>query len=195
MVGSNVCIRRAAPSRERGSKQGNVGPVRRRKGGRSLTGARIETPMSAHPSVHSAAAPSRERGSKRSRAGADQSDDRPLPHGSADRNSNQVVEARLKLGRSLTGARIETPRIEGPGRCCPSRSLTGARIETTPPRRSPRCDRAAPSRERGSKPLPHRALVGLDGPLPHGSADRNMPSQTCLRPSSGRSLTGARIET
>ena len=74
------------------------------------------------------------------------------------------------------------------------RSLTGARIETTTCRRTARCSRVAPSRERGSKQfaeyetaqIERRSLTGarietfetagsrvLQGSLPHGSADRN----------------------
>ena len=142
-------------------------------GGRSLTGARIETGTWATDNTRALVAPSRERGSKQGgNAAPERRRDvapsrergsklpnilRPdvvhgsLPHGSADRNRT-YEDACVFYG---------------------CRSLTGARIETTMPARSCRGSAVAPSRERGSKQR-----------SPH--ARRRRPC---------RSLTGARIET
>ena len=229
-------------------------------GGRSLTGARIETRPIGGPSHGRAVAPSRERGSKQllqargherlrslPHGSADRNYDigiaiyrhpQSLPHGSADRNSSaskihlstagrsltgariETGTARLQIrpypGRSLTGARIETatpalalcaalslphgsadrnPDDLAARRQLAGRSLTGARIETHPPRSSRRRLRVAPSRERGSKPG-HDGGRAADGrSLPHGSADRNSETRRCRNGRECRSLTGARIET
>ena len=141
---------------------------------------------------------------------------RSLPHGSADRNVfaggkpviDRVAPSRERGskreehgddpgggGRSLTGARIETPTARIWTSRWGGRSLTGARIETWRRAATGRRSRVAPSRERGSKreisiglaTTYRRSLTGariethcMDGTagprgsLPHGSADRNV---------------------
>ena len=80
-------------------------------GGRSLTGARIETSREAMASASRRVAPSRERGSKRAVARDRREAPLSLPHGSADRNHLSGDEVRVFPRRSLTGARIETRRL------------------------------------------------------------------------------------
>ena len=205
-----------APSRECGSKRGlcrrrRVSTRRSLTGvriettgaagaagaapGRSLTGVRIETGRSRRAAPRPGVAPSRECGSKQKCLGDALLRAGSLPHGSADRNSQQNKLHNGYASRSLTGARIETSRLRArrglAGRSlphgsadrnrllagwsgpCAGRSLTGARIETRSARRAARWCWVAPSRERGSK-----QSIGNDGhhgarSLPHGSADRN----------------------
>ena len=120
-------------------------------GGRSLTGARIETDASSPIRRATGVAPSRERGSKHRETAGRRIRATSLPHGSADRNRDGDVRAEPRHGRSLTGARIETApwsrcRTASPvapsrergskhreipaEQVRPRRSLTGARIET-----------------------------------------------------------------
>src|SRR5690606_29141203 len=126
--------------------------VANRRGGRSLTGARIESLMPARSVTPRKVAPSRERGSKRIRIDLRARRARVAP--SRERGSKPRCAAAVDCtkGRSLTGARIETRRTPATDRLRWSlphgsadrnanrlrlafagrrRSLTGARIETS----------------------------------------------------------------
>src|SRR5690606_37678431 len=97
-----------------------------------------------------------------------------LPHGSADRNDG-MGDVPAAVGTSLPHGSADR-NANGKSLCRaknPSRSLTGARIETT------LTGRTAGARES----------------LPHGSADRNVAASGGTGTFTGRSLTGARIET
>ena len=75
------------------------------------------------------------------------------------------------------------------------RSLTGAWIETRGRSTASSRRSVAPSRERGSKPVPGRDEGHRRLSLPHGSVDRNFGQLVAVQPGAGRSLTGAWIET
>ncbi len=84
-------ITRVSPGRKslpHGSADRNYGKPKSYliAGGRSLTGARIETASSAGAHASRSVAPSRERGSKQRMTKEDKFCSRSLPHGSADRN-------------------------------------------------------------------------------------------------------------
>ena len=98
-------------------------------GGRSLTGARIETDDHGATSSNSPVAPSRERGSKQRGALAGLEAGGSLPHGSEDRNTNCVA--------SLKGGLVAPSRERGSKRVALGRVVVDQLV--------------APSRERGSK--------------------------------------------
>ena len=185
---------KVAPSRERGSKRHGCNSQRHshrslphgsadrnsegamvatRTGGRSLTGARIETQKARWLRPEQVVAPSRERGSKQRPLHLGSHHDGSLPHGSADRNGT-VNRSNPSLRRSLPHGSADRNCGEWCSRRVGRRrSLTGARIETGRCRGRRTCPRVAPSRERGSK----RGLIDYGvhtvASLPHGSADRN----------------------
>ena len=142
--------------------------------GRSLTGARIETSTRSRYRPRAWVAPSRERGSKHQPRSSPGFARQSLPHGSADRNKGCMKVAAPGPGRSLTGARIETPAGPAPGGRPGGRSLTGARIETF-------------AKSRRISTTAGRSLTGAR------IETLTWPGSGAAAP--GRSLTGARIET
>ena len=164
--------------------------------GRSLTGAWIETRTRRAPGPGAIVAPSRGRGSK------------PLAGPLSPRGEYG--------GRSLTGAWIETATsadMRSSNRSLPHGGVDRNAVMTP----AAMLLAVAPSRGRGSKPtngrpiaahdtsLPHGGVdrnpdqnnsppIGVTS-LPHGGADRNRRESPISRTSSGRSLTGAWIET
>ena len=167
---------RVAPSRERGSKQPEqpIAPACRL--GRSLTGARIETPC--HPELFPgrAVAPSRERGSKQPAHEGHQPEQRVAPSRERGSKRRDGHDRRCQRG-SLPHGSADRNLTRGDGfGVAACRSLTGARIETCSCARSARSAPVAPSRERGSKPPLRRRGPRLPASLPHGSADRNTSS-------------------
>ncbi len=213
----DVSAETVAPSRGRGSKLVHVGhelglllvaPSRGRGSKRAWT---------CIPPGSRRVAPSRGRGSKRLGEEVVRIRQQSLPHGGADRNSSSNALKTPMCCRSLTGARIETPWARAGLTRPAGRSLTGARIETAPMDPAWRAPGVAPSRGRGSKRLEQAKVMAFRESLPHGGADRNVDPAGCgvedrkslphggadrnsahsidLRVPSGRSLTGARIET
>ena len=137
---------------------------------------------------------------------------------SQGRGSKQLLltTTRLRLGRPLTGARIETFRWIGghqllwspphrgadrnPGGAASGeyifgRPLTGARIETRADRRLGRAVSSPPHRGADrNRPEPVKTAFSTGSP-PHRGADRNSTSRKPCAVDRGRPLTGARIET
>ena len=161
---------------------------------RPLTGARIETATPRSACRHTRVAPSRGRGSKHQLRARLPDDQRSPPHGGADRNLSETLQP------------LDAQR----------RPLTGARIETSASWRATAAPAVAPSRGRGSKPLPSHARLRRAGrPLTgarietrdepstsrrdrvapsRGRGSKRMP-RLALRLGLRRPLTGARIET
>ena len=195
--GRRAACGRAAGSRANPRRPGHRRPVRAGLGHRGPP--RLDAPDTLHrPPLQSTGRPGSRKPADFARPRNMLAIEPSLPHGSEDRNAGGRDVVRTEIGRSLTGARIETGRASGGAAWRRGRSLTGARIETSRPegadtanhRRSltgarietgsrrwcGRRSRVAPSRERGSKLDVTQTRPLCAESLPHGSEDRNSAS-------------------
>ena len=163
---------------------------------RSLTGARIETAARQTGRCGKRVALSRERGSKRHRSAADGQISPSLSHGSADRNSAKASSGSLRPGVALSRERGSKRKwADGMGETPPVALSRERGSKLARAGKPVRREMVALSRERGSKRNHWLGKSGKEASLSHGSADRNTEKPPPRPGPTGRSLTGARIET